>query len=157
MNKQMLGLYWIKLGCLLFWSGWFLLACLSNFFDMLNAVYGLPADWHFLSGNYVAVAKVISIYSLPDFCLNLLFSLDILIQGACALLFYLAALSFWRRKELPTLTHYAFGLSMALWAAFILMDEAFIAYAYEGTHLRLFAFELLTLLTLHELPPKKLN
>jgi hypothetical protein len=157
MNKPMLGLFAIKLGCLLFWFGWFSLACLSNLFDMINALYGLPAEWHFVSGNYVAVAKVISIYSLPDFCLNLLFSLDILIQAACALLFFLAAWAFWKQKELPTLVNYAFGLSMGLWAAFILMDELFIAYAYEGTHLNLFAFELLTLLALHELTPKKLN
>jgi hypothetical protein len=35
---------------------------------------------------------------------------------------------------------------LALWAAFLVADEVFVAYAVEGAHLRLFIAQLVTLL-----------
>jgi hypothetical protein len=41
---------------------------------------------------------------------------------------------------------------LLLWAAFILADEVFIAYAVAGTHWRLFIAQLTTLLAVELLP-----
>jgi hypothetical protein len=46
----------------------------------------------------------------------------------------------------------AFLTGLSLWAAFILADEVFIAYAVEGTHWRLFTAQLATLLAIEWLP-----
>ncbi len=54
-----------------------------------------------------------------------------------------------RRRPAVTL---AFAVSLALWAAFILADEALIAYATEAVHMRLFVAELVSLLALVLLP-----
>jgi hypothetical protein len=42
----------------------------------------------------------------------------------------------------------AFTASLLLWAAFLVADEVFVAYAVAGTHLRLFVAHLLTLLVI---------
>jgi hypothetical protein len=57
-----------------------------------------------------------------------------------------------RGRESPRLLYAAFTVSLTLWAAFALADEAFIAYAVEGTHLRLFTAQLATLLAVELLP-----
>jgi hypothetical protein len=46
----------------------------------------------------------------------------------------------------------AFTASLTLWLAFLIADEAFIAYPVEATHLRLFIGQLLTLLAIELLP-----
>jgi hypothetical protein len=42
--------------------------------------------------------------------------------------------------------------SLGLWAAFLVADEVFIAYAVEATHLRLLTAQLATLLAVELLP-----
>jgi predicted ABC-type ATPase len=54
-----------------------------------------------------------------------------------------------------TTVYTAFGVSLALWAAFVIADEIFIAYEtanLEGTHMGIFASQLITLLVLRLLP-----
>ena len=46
----------------------------------------------------------------------------------------------------------AFTAALLLWAAFLVSDELFIAYALEATHLRLFLAFLVTLLAIVLLP-----
>ena len=53
-------------------------------------------------------------------------------------------------------TRTAFTVSLALWGVFLLADEIFIAYSIEGTHLRIFAAQLVTLLVM-ELVPERRN
>jgi hypothetical protein len=48
--------------------------------------------------------------------------------------------------------HTACGLSLALWAAFLVADEIFLAYDAEATHMRIFSAQLLSLLVFHGLP-----
>ena len=43
-------------------------------------------------------------------------------------------------------------MSLALWAAFIIIDEIFLAYATEDTHLRVFTAQALSLLLLLLVP-----
>lgn len=155
--NQTRGIFYIKLGCLLFWACWFMLVCLTNIFDFIHAHHSLPDDWLFRSGNYMLLAKVLQVYHTPPAILFTLFSLDIFVQGASAILFTISSATFLIKKQITPIVNAAFGISMALWAAFILIEEIYIAYSYESVHIRLFAFEMLTLLTLHLLPHSHRN
>lgn len=151
-NKSFM-LFNLKVGCLLFWACWFALAFTTNTTDFMQALGWLPRDFHFRSGNVDLVKFVINIYQTPNWILMILFILDIAIQGACAILFFAACWHFYnRRSSAWSLVNTAFTLSIGLWAAFLIMDEFFIAYTYESVHSNLFIFELLTLLAIHLLP-----
>jgi hypothetical protein len=146
-------LFYFKLGLLLYWACWFSLACTTNLFDFLHAMGYLPAQWLFRSGNYTLLAGVINIYHMPSLILNLLFICDISVQGLSALLFFIAFFSFWMRAARPwRFINTAFALSIALWAVFLIMEEVFIAYRFEGTHSGLIVFETISLMALHLLP-----
>ena len=69
-----------------------------------------------------------------------------------SVLFWLACCTFRRRKGSLPLLYTAFAVSLSLWAAFLLADEVFIAYAVAGTHWRLFTAQLATLLAIELLP-----
>jgi hypothetical protein len=71
-------------------------------------------------------------------------------EGASALLFWLACWNFRDRAR----RYAAFTAGLLLWSAFLVADEVFIAYAVEGTHLRLFTAQLATLLAVELLPEK---
>lgn len=146
------GLFYLKAGALFFWACWFTLAATTNIFDLINALWGLPTYWHFRSGNFILVASVLSLYNTPTFFYYLVFIIDILIQATCAILFAVSFLKFWRHQPAWSWINYAFTLSLALWAAFIIIEELFIAYAFEATHIGLCLFELLILFALHFLP-----
>lgn len=152
-SNQDYGMFYIKLGLLLFFCFWFLIAFLTNCIDFYIAS-GLMKTLHFHSGNYSALKSVVSIYNTPNYILNLLFLADILMQGASAMLFLVATFCFWRDIYLWQSINMAFGFSMALWVIFIIMEEIFIAYSYEATHIRLLILEMTSLLALHLLPHK---
>jgi len=120
----------------------------------MYAYHVLPNGWLFRSGNYMLLAKVLQIYHSHPAILFTLFSFDILVQGASAILFIISSLAFIIKKQITPVVNVAFGISMALWAVFIIMEEIFITYSYESVHIRLFAFEMLTLLMMHLLPHK---
>lgn len=142
----------IKCGLLLFWGCWFLLAFLTNCSDFFGTYNLLPADWRFRSGNMALILSAIHIYGFSYALANLLFFIDIIIQGSVAGLFLIATIKFWTRRPAWKWINAAFGISIALWAAFTLMDEFFIVYNLEGTHMSLFAAELLTMIAMHLLP-----
>lgn len=68
------------------------------------------------------------------------------------MLFWLAWLRYRRQPGGRRLLYAAFTVSLGLWSAFAIADELFIAYAVEGTHLRLFTAQLATLLAVELLP-----
>lgn len=150
--KQTYGVSPIKSGLLLFWGCWFLLAALTNCFDLLGTHNLLPSYWRFRSGNLALITSVIHIYNFSFIWANLLFLIDIIIQGTVSVLFIIAAVTFWTQRPAWKWINAAFGISIALWATFILMDEFFIAYNFEGTHMSLFAAELLSMIAMHLLP-----
>lgn len=154
-NQQMFSqdyaLKFVKQGMLLFWFFWFLIASSSNIMDFLivkNIINNTP----FHSGNYFELAKALSIYNTPASLLNLLFALDIAAQIISAIFFLTANYYFWKGIHYWPFINIAFGMSMFLWAIFIILEEIFIAYSYEGTHIELFVFELIALLAMHMLP-----
>ena len=150
-SNQGYGLFGLKSIILLFWGTWFFIACLTNLSDFL-IVTDIISPSVFRSGNYSEWGKVLSIYPLPHYFLNVLFSLDILVQGVSAILFFIATVCFWKRLYVWRTINIAFIISMSLWAVFLIMEELFIAYPFEATHVALFVFEMVSLLTLHLLP-----
>lgn len=84
------------------------------------------------------------------------FYCDIFIQAISALLFFLAFWAFFKKRNAWPLINIAFGISMALWAIFLIMEEFFIAYSYEGTHIRLLSLELISLCLFHLLHDQKI-
>ena len=146
------GLFYLKAGTLFFWGMWFLLASLTNIFDLFNVFGILTPEWRFRSGNYLLLSQALSIYDVGSMCTNLLFICDILVQGTAATLFFIAAWHFWHQKNAWIYINAAFTLSIALWGMFIIMEETFIAYAFEEVHRSLFSLELISLLALHLLP-----
>lgn len=152
---QSYGLSTLYLGLLLFWALWFCIACLTNIADLLVTWQILPETWPFRSSNFAQLASTISLYSLSPAFAALLLLVDILIQGTIATLFGIAVHK-WRQNRTPwKWVNAALILSIALWAIFSLMDELFIAYSYESTHLTLLISSLLTLIVMHRLPLEK--
>ncbi len=149
-HNKSYGLFYLKTGILFFWGLWFGIVFLSNLIDLLNVHYGVMINFKFDSGNYQAVEKVISIYNTPNYILTLLFHFNIIIQGVTAFLFLIAAVSFYRLKPYSwKFVNLAFAISIALWGVFMIMEEVFIAYQFEPTHMRLGMFEMISLLMFH--------
>jgi hypothetical protein len=96
------------------------------------------------------VGQAAARYGTPGWLSGLLFVGAVCWEGAAALLFCLAGLRPW--GEGGRLRHAANAAGLGLWAAFLLADEVFVAYAVEGTHLRLFTAQLATLLAVELLP-----
>lgn len=145
----------LKQGLVLFWAFWLSLVLLTNLFDGLKALGIVAEQWTFASGNYAFVVAVTAIFGTPSWINSLLFVGVILWQAVAAACLWQA---WWsvrgkRRAALHTLDT-AFAVNLALWAAFMLADEFFIAYesGVEATHMRIFAAQLITLLAVHLLP-----
>jgi hypothetical protein len=126
----------LKRGLLLFWGAWLTIVFATNVCDGLKAVGLLGEGWAFASGNYRLVEQTTARYGAPGWLNALMFVGVVCWEGAAALLFGLAGLR--ARGEGSRLRHAAFAAGLGLWAAFLLADEVFVAYALGGTHLRLF-------------------
>lgn len=137
----------LKSGILLFWALYFSLVTLTNLLDALRAIGALPQGWTLASGNYALLVKVTAVHGTPTVIAGVLF-LGVIAWEA------LAAGFFWRAwaTRVRRVTHIAFTLGLALWAAFVLADELFVAYTLGPTHLRLFGLQLLCLIGLRLLP-----
>lgn len=105
----------------------------------------MPTDWKFLSHNYALVKGVLSIYHLPEAITTLLFILILITEGIIMCLFWMAVSN---KKWINS----AFTVSLFLWAGFLVGEEIFIAYAFEGVHLNLLVAELVSLLAIRLLP-----
>ena len=136
----------IRSGILLFWAAWFTVVASTNLLDALKALGVLPAGWTLVSGNWALMLKVTAIHGTPTALVALLFLGVILWEMLAATLFWRA----WAARGDTIAT--AFIVGLALWAAFTLADEAFVAYPLEAAHLRLFAVQLLSLLAIRLLP-----
>jgi hypothetical protein len=140
--------------CLLFfWALWLTVVFTTNALDGSKALGVLDENWPFASGNFGLVVETTARYGTPFWLNQLLFAGVLCWEGAAALLFWLACLSFRREgRGGERLLYAAFGVSLMLWAAFLIADELCIAYPMEATHLRLFIAQLATLLAIELLP-----
>jgi hypothetical protein len=136
----------LKSGVLLFWALWFSLVLLTNVLDALKAGRALPAGFSLASGNWELMLKVTGIHATPVPLVALLFLGVVAWEALAAVLFWRA----WAHGGRGGVV--AFTAGLALWAAFALADEIFIAYTLEAVHLRLFGLQLLSVLALRLLP-----
>ncbi|KTD31505.1 MULTISPECIES: hypothetical protein [Legionella] len=147
-DRKNFGLHYIKLGILLFYALWFFIACLTNVVNLMDALNIINTQ-KFNSGNFLFLKELIFKFDTSFPLLELLFILGVFIQAISSTLFFIAFFAFWKGRNKWKCVNLAFAISMMFWAAFILSEEIFIAYAYEPTHLRLLALELLSLLAFH--------
>jgi hypothetical protein len=142
----------LKRGLLLFWSAWLSLVFATNVLDGAKALGLLEPSWAFASGNYAFLCQTTARYGTPSWLNDLLFLGVVCWEGLAAGLFWLAWWTFDRDGRDRRACYTAFAAGLSLWAAFVLADEVFIAYAVAGTHWRLFIAQLLSLLAIEVLP-----
>ena len=137
---------------LLFWAIWLSVVFLSNLADAAKGLGWLAESWAFASGNFKFIRETTARYGIPDFVNAVLLAGVIVWEGLAALLFWWAGWSFRGRSSARKGVYLAFTTSLLLWGAFLVVDEVFIAYPLESTHLRLFVAHLVTLLAVDLLP-----
>jgi hypothetical protein len=137
---------------LLVWAAWLTVVFLSNLADAGKALGLLGGPWAFASGNWKLIQETTARYGTPAAVNASLFAGVILWEAAAAVLFWRAAWGFRGRSSARQAVYLAFTASLLLWGAFLVADEVFIAYPLEGTHLRLFVAQLVTLLAVDLLP-----
>ncbi len=142
--------FWLPLGLIVFWALYFSIVMGMNAFDALKAFGLLSKDWKFASGNYALICQATQTYRAPAWLNRVLFAGVIVWQTLAAALLWFAVY----RWLSPWTTGYhatdaAFALGLALFAAFVLMDEVFKEYKSERDHMLIFAAQLLTLLAIH--------
>lgn len=142
-------------GPLLFWTLYFTVVALSNLTDLLRHLGALPPRWSWVSGNLGFVASSIGRVGVSAGAAAPLLAGVIVWAALAALLFGHATARPWD----DTRRGRAFALSLALWGAFIVLDEVLIIFetGAEATHVRLFTAELATLAVIHLLGPSKLE
>jgi hypothetical protein len=137
---------------LLFWAVWFTIVCLSNVADATKGLGLLDGSWAFASGNWQAVKDATARYAVAEWLNAVLFAGVILWEGAAAVLFWQAGLTFQGRSSRGKAAYRAATIAILLWCAFLVADEVFIIYALAGTHMRLLVATLATLIAIELLP-----
>src|SRR5690349_21816262 len=134
----------LKQGLILFWALWISLVVLHNIFDALKELGVLPESWRFVSTNYQGIYDLIGGERNPRQVAGALYAGVIAWEGFTAYLFWAALLaSQGRINQSAVMT--AFAANLALWAVFMLADEAFGDYELGSAHLRFFVAQLVTL------------
>jgi hypothetical protein len=134
-------------GLLLFWALWLTIVALTNILDVLQAQRILSPEFKFVSGNGAWISQVMQPLAIPA-------GVQMFFYGGAILWEAIAAGLFWQAvgryrglslAEEPAVI-LAFAVNLALWAAFQILDEVFLAYQPEGVHRSIFTNQLLTLL-----------
>jgi hypothetical protein len=141
----------LKQGLILFWALWISLVVIHNVFDALKELGILPESWRFVSHNFEGIHELMGKDRMPRGLVGLLFAAVIAWEGFTAYLFWAALLT--STTAIDTgVTITAFAANLALWAAFMLADEAFGGYEVETSHMRIFTTQLVTLLFILLIP-----
>ena len=142
----------MKRGVIFFWALWLTIVFLTNFFESLKAMGIIGEGWTFASGNYGFMQFVTEVHNTPAFIVTILFAGVVIWQAVGAFLFWRAWAAFQGIPEGLAEVDTAFTFSIALWAAFMIADEIFLAYDVQGTHMAIFMAQLITLLAIRLLP-----
>lgn len=150
-----LNLITLKQGIILFWAVWLSLVLLLNFLDVAKNLKLLPETWKFNSGNFWFMQNVVKVYGTPN-PLTWIMYISAIIWEVVAVYLLWAALGSFDPNNLR-LVNLAFMVNLALWAAFVVMDELFLAFLVPGfnimeTHRSLFTANLVSLMAIHLLP-----
>jgi len=141
----------IKRGLLLFWAAWLAVIAASNLFGFLKALGLLEPGWRFASQNFRLVREITASYETTAGLAGLLFIGIIAWQAYSVCGFLQAYLTYRGPVNWPAI-YRAFGVSLALWAAFLVAGELFVHYEYEGIHMRILTAQLASLLAIRLLP-----
>jgi hypothetical protein len=135
----------LKQGLILFWALWIGLVVVHNIFDALKELGVLPGSWRFVSTNFQGILDLLGAERTLRWLVGLLYAAVIAWEGFTAYLFWMALLtSRGAVNERAVIT--AFAANLALWAVFMLADEAFGDYELGAAHLRFFITQLVTLM-----------
>lgn len=139
----------IKRGTLLFWAAWLSVVAATNVLDGLRALGGIGDAFKFVSGNWTWINQTMDPLGVPRMLQAFLFGGVIAWETAAALLFW-RAFAAYRGRALAEerAAALACGVNLALWAAFQVLDEVFLAYQPEGVHRLIFVSQIATLLLL---------
>jgi hypothetical protein len=132
---------------LIFWAAWLSVVSTTNVLNVLSALAILPDSFKFVSGNWQWINQVMDPLSVPRGLQASLFAGAIFWEALAAVLFWWAAATYRGRplaQESAVL--YACGVNLALWAAFQVLDEVFMAYQPEAVHRMIFISQIVTLL-----------
>ena len=142
-----------KRSILLFWAAWLSIVVATNVLDVLRPFGALPPSFPFASGNWYWINQTMDPLGVPRWMQTGLFAGAIAWEALAAVLFWRAVAAY-RGRPLAeeTETILACGVNLALWAAFQVLDEVFLAYQPEGTHRAIFISQIATLVLLY-LPP----
>jgi hypothetical protein len=129
---------------LLFWALWLTVVTASNVTNGLRVARVLPQTFAFASSNFELVETTTAIYHAPRAVVWILFLGVIAWEGLAAALFWraLAATRGVLANDpvaLERVLSAAFAAAMGLFAAFMVADEALIAYPLQAGHMRAFA------------------
>jgi hypothetical protein len=143
----------IKRTTLLFWAAWLTVVALTNVLDALKVLGVLSESFAFVSGNWAWINQVMDPLGVARGVQAVLFGGAIVWEAVAATLFWWAVVTY-RGRPLgqEKAAVYACGVNLALWAAFQVLDEVFLAYQPEGVHRAIFISQVVTLLLLHLLP-----
>lgn len=117
----------IKEGILLLWGLWLGTVTLLNVLDAVKTAGGLPAGWRFHSHNFEGLVQATRTYNTPLPLVWVMYAVVIVWEGLAATLLLRAGLNF----SAPA-AHLAFFVSLALWGAFILMNEVYLTFLAEA-------------------------
>ena len=143
----------MKRGVLFFWAAWFSVVAATNILDALRSLSVLPVSFVFVSGNWAWINRVMDPLAVPRWLQGSLF-LGAIGWEALGALWYWWALARYRGRPLaqePAALR-ACVVSLALWGAFQVLDEVFLAYQTEDVHRSLFVSQIATILLLQLLP-----
>jgi hypothetical protein len=145
----------IKRLILFFWAAWLSVVAVTNVLDVLRSFGALPESFRFASGNWHWINQTMDPLGVPHWLQACLFAGAIAWETVAALLFW-RAVAVYRGRPLAeeTATLLACGVNLALWAAFQVLDEVFLAYQPEGTHRAIFVSQIATLVLLYFPPPQ---
>ncbi len=157
-NVNLLDLTTLKSGIILMWAVWMSFVVILNVFDVLKASSILPKTWKFASGNFWYISEVTKIYSTPAW-INWIFFIIVIIWEIIGAIMLWGALGAFLHTSSYEAINAAWVVNLALWAAFIVMDEIFQAWAAEignsnamDAHRSLFVAWLVSLIAIHVLP-----
>lgn len=145
-----MNLHLLKRGILLFWALWFSVVLATNLCDALKQLGLLDATWSFASGNFSYMQAVAGRHHTPRILIIGMFAGVVAWQALVTALHWRAFARYLPGARAAIVR--AFVPNAALWGAFMVADEFFIAYEPEATHIRLFMLALLSLLTIFLLP-----
>lgn len=140
-------LEFFSIGILIFWGLWTLLVALSDTMDLIERFSKNAVTFKFNSKNFQHIQVFWRHYHIESRVLSLLTYLFIILITYCVFVFFLwAIMSFFLdvREIFFLMGCYAFLLSLAVNAMFILIDELFIQFEMGKVHMIRFCVRLIS-------------